>query len=68
MASGPNASPFPLAPPVPTPDQPDAGQNGAPGGRFFSEGELPSIPVKGGSPATTGGYSPDPSKAPQGQT
>lgn len=56
------------ATPLPPAAQPSAEpQNGAAGGRFFSEAELPSIAVQGGSPATTGGYAPDPSKAPQGQ-
>lgn len=36
---------------------PESTQGGAPGGETFS-GELPSVAVPGGTPFTTGGYSP----------
>jgi len=68
MASNPNASsaPFPVTeasdPPMGSPDAP---HDGAPAGPWLTEGELPSVPVLGGQPMTTNGYSPDPSKPPQ---
>jgi hypothetical protein len=40
----------------------------APAGPNFTEGELPSVAVPGGTPFTTGGYSPDPSRTPQVST
>lgn len=43
----------------------DSIHDGAPAGPFFSESELPSIAVPGGTPMTLGGYSPDPSRTPQ---
>lgn len=39
--------------PVPAP------HDGAPAGLVPSQGELPSVAVPGGTPFTTGGYSPD---------
>lgn len=45
----------------------DAVHDGAPAGPWFTDAELPSVAVVGGSPATTGGYSPDPSRSPQPQ-
>lgn len=71
MASRPDASasPFPVTdasdPPM---AQPDATRDGAPAGPWFTEAELPSVPVLGGQPMTTNGYSPDPSRTPQGDS
>lgn len=46
----------------------DALHDGAPGGLFFSQGELPVVSVLGGPPARLGGYSPDPGRTPQTAT
>jgi hypothetical protein len=48
--------------------QPDAVHDGAPAGPFFTDAELPSVAVLGGAPMTLGGYSPDPSRTPQGDS
>lgn len=45
----------------------DAIHNQAPAGPWFTDAELPCVAVAGGSPATIGGYSPDPSRTPQPQ-
>ena len=37
---------------------PESLQGGAPGGPVFSDAELPSVAVPGGTPFTTNGYSP----------
>ncbi len=51
--------------PAPPEQKEDATTNEAPAGAFFTDGELPSVAVIGGPPATTGGYSPDPNRTPQ---
>lgn len=65
MASNPNASAVPFPTESVKEQQPDAIHDGAPAGPWFTDAELPSVAVAGGSPATTGGYSPDPSRTPQ---
>ena len=55
------------APPVPEQVE-DARHDGAPGGAFFSESELPVVGSHGGPQATLGGYSPDPNRTPQVST
>lgn len=37
----------------------DSAHDGAPAGPFFSDAELPTVSVPGGTPMTLGGYSPD---------
>ena len=68
MASSPNASAVPFPTESVKEQQPDAQHDGAPAGPWFTDAELPSVAVAGGSPATTGGYSPDPSRTPQVDT
>jgi len=55
--------------PVSFPEQQeDARHDGAPGGLFISDSELPVVACHGGPQATTGGYSPDPNPTPQVST
>lgn len=65
MASNPMASAVPFPAESVQEQQADAKHDGAPAGPWFTDAELPSIAVPGGSPATTGGYSPDPSRTSQ---
>jgi hypothetical protein len=45
--------------------QEDAIHDGAPAGLTFSDAELPSVAVPGGSPMRLGGFSPDPNRVAQ---